>query len=309
MAMEERSHRDGPLYRQQQQHQQHQQHQQSQSLSPDDSSLQRWMIQQSRNHSGPWDLYQSRNFSELWYGARAAGERIRTLALERLYRNRPRPGGSHPDPREPAAFSSRAVLGISAHLLGLQISPTFLTAQTTQTALILDAEDDTNDPEAHIDEETGKRLPMAWIAIAPPVAPYAANTAQRPTPEIRLRSLSTAYQRQTEHEIACLLALWHHEHIRFMDPDAPGGIIQLPREQGAVALLHQYAIALLLLPRDCPQSWDCHCNSIRARFNAPPPGHEQPTGVFSLDELQEAERRRRNTEPGFPYRDTDQWTK
>lgn len=270
------------------------------SLTPDDSALQRWIAQQARNHSGPWDLYQSRNFADLWYGARAAGERIRSLALERLYRNRPRPGGSHPDPREPAAFSSRAILGLSAHLLGLQISPTFLTAQT---ALILDAEDD--EPQAQVDEETGKRLPLTWIAIAPPATPYVGN---RPTPEIRLRSLSTAYQRQTEHEIACLLALWHHEGIRFMDPDAPGGMVLLPREQGALALLHQYAIALLLLPRDCPPNWDCHCNRIRARFNAPPPGHEQPTGVFSLAELQEAERRRRNTEPGFPYRDTDHWT-
>jgi hypothetical protein len=299
-----------PRMRQQhsQQSQQSQQSsQQSQSLGPDDSSLQRWMSQQARSHVGPWDLYQSRNFADLWYGARAAGERIRAIALERLYRNRPRPGGSHPDPREPAAFSSRAVLGISAHLLGLQISPTFLTAHK---ALIFDNRHDSPDsdldPGAHIDEETGKRLPLAWIAMAPPVAPHAGN---RLAPEIRLRSLSSAYQRDTEHEIACLLGFWHHEYVRVIDPDSPGGTILMPREPGIVALLHQYAVALLRLDRDCPPNWDCHCNAIRARFNAPPPGHETPTGAFTVEDLErEAQRPRTDTEPRFPYRDTNPWT-
>jgi hypothetical protein len=210
----------------------------------------------------------------------------------------------------------------------LQISPTFLTshtshtshtahpahpahtAHTAQSALILASEDDATDGEtdheADIDEETGERLPLAWIMNFPP-SPYPHNP--RRTPEIALRSLSAAYQRDTEMEIACLLGFWRHEHQRLIDPDAPGGMIVLPREPGVVSLLHQYAIALLLLPRDCPPSSACRCNQIRARFNAPPPGHENPTGVFTVEDLErEAQRPRTDTEPRFPYRDMNPWT-
>jgi hypothetical protein len=75
-----------------------------QPVSPD-SSLARWVHRQSLGpQTGPWDMYFSRDFANLWYGARAAGEQIRGLALERLYRARPLPGGPHPDPREPGVF-------------------------------------------------------------------------------------------------------------------------------------------------------------------------------------------------------------
>ena len=74
-------------------------------------------------------------------------------------------------------------------------------------------------------------------------------------------------------------------------------------------LLHQYAIALLCLDEDCPDTWTCHCNAIRKRFNEPPPDHQQPTGQMSTAEMiAEARRQRRNTEPQFPYPDPNRWT-
>ncbi|HEY1391304.1 MAG TPA: hypothetical protein VGF38_22390 [Ktedonobacterales bacterium] len=117
-----------------------------------------------------------------------------------------------------------------------------------------------------------------------------------------------------QHEVACLLGYWHHEHARLTDPDAPTGAILLPQDPSVETLLHQYAIGLLCLPRDCPPTWSCHCNSIRARFNAPPPDHEAPTGSFTVDDLehngnqQGGERPRRDSEPRFPYRDPNRWT-
>lgn len=259
----------------------------------------------------PLDLYHSRPFADLWYGARAAGERIRAIALERLYRNRPRPGGPHPDPRGPSAFSSRAVLSISATLLGLRISPTILAqaTQTTQTNQANQANQaaHADQPGLDVDEETGRTLPSAWIVIYPHSATPAQGQAQR-QPEIVLRSLH-ANQRLMEHEIACLLGYWHHEHVRLTDPDAPAGTILLPRDPGVTALLHQYTIALLCLPKACPPAWTCHCNTIRARFNAPPPDHETPTGAYTVEDLErEAQRPRTDTEPHFPYRDTNPWT-
>jgi hypothetical protein len=193
-----------------------------------------------------------------------------------------------------AAFSSQAVLSVAASLIGLRISPTFPVPSGHPDLLDTD-----------IDEETGQRLPYAWIMTYPYPHPYPhpypnatshmppqsqpqskpqSKPQSRRPPEVLLRSLH-ANQRLMEHEVACLLGYWHHEHVRLADPDAPGGTILLPRDPGITTLLHQYAIALLGLPRDCPQNWTCHCNAIRARFNAPPPDHEAPTGAFSVDDL------------------------
>lgn len=140
-------------------------------------TLRHWIAQQELSHSsGSWDLYQSRGFADLWYGARAAGEHVRGLALERLYRNRPHPGGAHPDPREPGVFSRRAVLSMTASLLDLNINPAFLDESNDPN--------DPNDPNAvntslaklanmgtmerieklGLDEETLRRFPPAWLA-------------------------------------------------------------------------------------------------------------------------------------------------
>ncbi len=44
--------------------------------------------------------------------------------------------------------------------------------------------------------------------------------------------------------------------------------------------LHQFAIALLCLARDCPPAWTCPCNALRRRYNRPP-----ADGAASTDAL------------------------
>jgi len=154
------------------------------------------------------------------------------------------------------------------------------------------------------DEETGQPLPFAWLMTYPNDDPR-----QPPRqPKVILRSLH-ANRRRMEFEIACLIGYWHRDHKRLSDPDAPTGSIFSPHDPGIEALLHQYTIALLLLPKNCPDDWTCDCNKIRARFNVPPPDHTQPTDVLDTDELiAEARRQRTDTEPRFPYPDPNRWT-
>jgi hypothetical protein len=274
-----------------------------------------WLRDQAATSAGPWDLYLSRLFAETWYGARAAGERIRGLALERLYRIWQRPGGPHPDPREPAAFSSGAVLSVSASLLGLHISTDILlsvskangskangTKANDSKANVITASGNQSVQEGSQEDGGQHYTPSAWIIT------YPMTHHGRKPPAIAVSSLDTPSSRLLEFEIACLLGLYHHEQQRISDPDAPAGSIFLPHDPGVQALLHQYAIALLCLRRDCPSSWDCHCNEIRARFNAPPPDHMQPTGTLSATDLKRATRTKRDTEPHFPFNDPNIWT-
>ncbi|HEU5349632.1 MAG TPA: hypothetical protein VFU63_13555 [Ktedonobacterales bacterium] len=262
-----------------------------------------------------WQLYDTRNFADLWYGARSAGERLRALTLERLYRNRPHPGGPHPDPREPAAFSSQAVLSVASYLVGLQLDASYAGATGGRGSAGSEAPHSA-DYDADYDEETGERLPYAWLMTYATDATDAQNDPTQDTrpPQIIIRSLHTS-RFMLEFEIACLVGYWHRDHARLGDPDAPTGAILLPDDPTIITILHQYAIALLGLRRDCPESWTCHCNRIRRRFNAPPPDHTQPTGQLTLAELlaeaeqaRAARRERRNTEPQFPYPDPNRWT-
>lgn len=327
-------------------------------------SLARWLAEVGQSRAGLMGLYETPAFAELWYGARAAGERLRAETLERLYRNRPYPGGPHPDPREPAVFSSQAIITDAALSAGLAINP-IPPAQSSKTASERRSGNSFNsfgnlpgnpsgahspsgswqapavrqgsrqtDPNLSrhfdFDEETGQRLPYAWLATFP---------GER-GPEITLRTMHASQQRM-EHEIACLIGFWQREHKRLLDPDAPTGPIHLPRDPSIQTLLHQFAIGLLCLDKKCPPSWGCHCNSIRSRFNAPPPDHEAPTGAFDTldtlnmlahDELKQDikgaagdwgdvegevgevgevgngdERRRHDSKPPSPYRADDHW--
>ena len=282
-----------------------------QALRTTSATITQWMSGHQRNDL--WQLYVSRNFADLWYGARSAGERVRGLALERLYRNRPHPGGPHPDPRKPAAFSSDAVISQATSLVGLHIDATDAGALSSHAHRATHGATHRathGDDAADYDEETGQRLPYAWIMT---YAQYDPTKDIRP-PQIILRTLH-GDRLLLEFEIACLIGYWHRDHGRLSDPDAPTGAILLPHDPGITALLHQYAIALLCLPEDCPDTWTCHCNAIRKRFNEPPPDHPQPTGQMTTDELlaeaeqaRAARRERRNTEPQFPYPDPNRWT-
>jgi hypothetical protein len=190
------------------------------------------------------------------------------------------------------------VLSVSAELLGLHMNP-----------MLLDPASEVHDDELDHDPETGILLPFAWIVTHHATNNHLGENQQERhrRPEIVIRTLH-ANQYLLEYEIASLLGYWHHEHVRLNDPMAPTSTITVPKEAGIVALLHQYVIALLCLPRDCPASWTCHCNAIRARFNAPPPDHESPTSVFSVAEIEAASANRRRTDPLFPYNGANPWT-
>ena len=100
------------------------------------------------------------------------------------------------------------------------------------------------------------------------------------------------------HAIACVLGFACRERHSLLDPDAPSGPILLPTDPAVVSVLHQFAIDLLALPRDCPDELGCACNDIRARFNMAPPDHEQPTDALSLQDLRKmVERKSRAADP------------
>lgn len=96
----------------------------------------------------------------------------------------------------------------------------------------------------------------------------------------------TPLHRLQEFAIAVALGYLTKEWRRLTDPDAPAGLTFLPiYDPGVRTILHQFAIALLGLPRDCPDTWTCACNSLRARYNALPPDHPQTTDALSLAAL------------------------
>lgn len=211
-----------------------------------------------------WRLFQTDRFADLWYGAREAGERLRARTLSTLSLSRRIPGGAHPDPREPAAFSANAILAGAARTLGLSIWQI-----PEHIAAVADANAPLRTPQ------------WAWLMTYP---------EQRP-PDIATRAASatsaTSDSQRQQFSIACILGFACKERARLTDPDAPAGIILLPQDPAVVSILHQFAIGLLSLPRDCPDESPCACNNIRERFNAPPPDHQQPTDALSLANIQQ----------------------
>lgn len=102
-----------------------------------------------------WQIYNSAAFADLWYEARAAGERVRARAVAHLYAHRAKPGGAHPDPRAAAAFSERAILTTAAHLEGITVRTYRLTAEDEEQQ-----------------QQGQQRLPLAWLATYPPARAY-----------------------------------------------------------------------------------------------------------------------------------------
>jgi hypothetical protein len=237
-----------------------------------------WMAESDDEANGDygarlWRLFQTHRFASLWYGAREAGEKLRAWALADLYGSRSLPGGAHPDPREPAAFSNRAVLSKAAELLSARIW------------LIPEAPDVPDIPiqgaqaQPHNQQPPHYQSPqLAWLMTYP----------DRRPPDIATRA--TTQHTLQEFAIACTLGYLTRGRERLMDPDAPTGMTVIPHDPGVITILHQFAIALLALPRDCPADWTCDCNSIRARYNAAPPDHDQPTDMLSLSSLSELRR-------------------
>jgi len=201
-------------------------------------------------------------FADLWYSARDAGEHLRRLALSALSLSRPHPGGAHPDPREPAAFSHNAILASAARTLGLKIWQI----------------PDSNGTRGEHGGHGRPSEPIAWLITYP-------QLPQPRPPDIATRAAVTSDAPAQRFEIACLLGFVCKERPRLADHDAPAAVLFLPQDPAIVTVLHQFAIGLLGLPRDCPIAWTCACNAIRERFNAPPPDHEQPTDALSLADI------------------------
>lgn len=231
-------------------------------------ALAHWLIEIHR--PGPnqrlqlWRLMTSPRFADLWYGSRASGEILRRETLRWLSLHQPRPGGTNPDPRIPAdkvPFSARAIVTVAAsQILGVTIWPIpEPDAATAADNLLLS-------PDAP--------RPLCWIVSNP----------HGSAPALAIRH-NTHQQARLLFDMACALGYINKEMQRLADPDAPGGIILLPTDTAVETALHQFAIALLGLPQECPAEWPCACNALRARYNTAPPSHEQPSEALSLGEL------------------------
>lgn len=245
--------------------------------SPD--ALARWLAEADNAPTNRlWRLLHTPRFADLWYGAREAGERLRAWALTDLYARQSLPGGAHPDPREPSAFSNRAVLARAAHLLSARVwlVPDAAVEQTPSAAVTRWEWPLPLRPIPAFAEAPLQIAQIAWLLRYP----------ERPLVDIAVRAC--APQPVQQFAVACMLGYLSKERARLCDPEAPAGAVFIPRDPGLITVLHQFAIALLALPRDCPDDWPCDCNRIRARFNAPPPDHEQPSDALTLDELRRA---------------------
>lgn len=226
------------------------------------STLARWLAtaQSADSPDQLWQLLQSRNYADLWYGARYAGETIRAQALARLYTQRPQPGGAHPDPREPAAFSSSAIIAAAARNLGL--------AWYTIPDILAE----------HADRmvAAAQRPLLAWLITYP----------DRRPPDLAVRTTSTVAR--MHFAAACVMGYYVREAPRLNDSAAPAGMILPPTDPLTTPILHQFAKALLCLENDCPRDKLCMCNQIRARYNEPPADHAQPTDALDAAELRDA---------------------
>lgn len=246
----------------------------STSPIPQPDYLSRWLADTDDATSPAarlWRLFQTPRFADLWYAAREAGEHLRAAALSALSLNRLRPGGAHPDPREPAAFSANAILAQAARCIGLSIwqMPEPLAAIADE----LDTEKAATVPRRPTHQ-------LAWLMTYP-------STPESRPPNLATRGVPSSELHHQRFALACMLGFACKEHARLADPDAPAGIILLPHDPPVVSILHQFAIALLGLPRDCPDEYSCACNAVRERFNAAPPDHEQPTDALSLEDLRD----------------------
>ncbi len=208
-----------------------------------------------------WTLRAESTFPQLWYDARSTGETTRAEALHTLYTARAVRGGAYPDPRLPAAFSERAILATVARLRGLTIwqAP----------------------PDA--DElAPSSNSALVWLMTHP--------NGQQPT----IMTRYTPDQARLHFELACLLGYVELDRARLLSGDAPASLTFLPTDPQYVAILHQYAIAMLCRAADCPSARGCICNSVRTRFNRPPADHDQPTDILTTQALtREIARQRR----------------
>jgi hypothetical protein len=231
----------------------------------DDDLLAYWLAQTDQARADPtkqrlWSLLTSNTFADLWYEARNAGERFRAATVAALYAQQQQPGGRYPDPRLPAAFSERALVDAAARSLGLTIWQ----------------QPPCSPQGAHHDAREPLALLMTYQR-KDNMAPKLIVHAEMPHAGVT--------QTRLLFEMTCMLGYITREQCRMLDPDAPHGTTLLPTSPGARTILHQFAFAFLYLEPRCPDEWTCHCNLLRAQYNAPPASHAQPTDTLALADL------------------------
>lgn len=243
-----------------------------------------------------WRVYRSPAFAELWYLAREAGERMRARALTHLYTHRAHPGGLYPDPRaDNVAFSAQAILATAARLEGIDIKMPPTSSEEMSEEAATEGAEGANERDQPQTAATAAGAaasfpgaPLAWFVTFPK-----SHGAPIP-PQLWLHPVTHSHPLGLIlFAAACLLGYITKESGRILDASAPHGITTLPQEPGIVALMHQFAIALLHLEPDCPADWNCHCAAIRYNFTAPPSDHEQPTETLSFADIARAIERNR----------------
>lgn len=211
-----------------------------------------------------WRLMSTARFADFWYGARATAETLRGEALRWLSLHQRQPGGAAPDPRTPASetpFSLQAIVScVATQVLHISIEPvTEAVARATADPLL---------------PSPDSPRPLCWLHTYPDGA----------APTLAVRHATNLHTKLL-FDMAQLIGYLCKERPRIADPTAPGGVILLPTDTAIETVLHQFAIALLGLPRDCPTEWPCVCNALRARYNAAPLTHPEATQALSLEEL------------------------
>lgn len=248
---------------------------QDSAVSDDDDALfAYWLAQTAEARADPtrrrlWQLLTSPIFADLWYEARAAGERFRASIVTSLYARQSQPGGLYPDPRLPASFSERALVHEAARSLALSVwqQPQCLHHEPNEPVVML---------MTYARED---RMPPKLIVHAE-------------MPEVGIS------QGRILFDMACMLGFITREQGRMLDPDAPHGATRLPSSPNALSIMHQFAFAFLYLEPRCPPEWACHCNLIRERYSAAPQSHAQSTDSLSLADLADATRRWRDEQSG-----------
>lgn len=164
-----------------------------------------------------------------------------------------------PDPRDPAPFESSAILAAATRLVGVRLWPAPITPP--------------RDPKSRkrpvfVDPPNANDDPAPRCLVGPIVYP------EGHTPDLALSPCRNC--RRLHFDAACLLGLYTRMCDRLATPHThlPPIPLLLSTELAIIALLHQFVIALLGLPRDYLPShicvYSCPCNALRARYTKPP---------------------------------------
>lgn len=221
------------------------------------------------------------DFPRRWYSAREAGEVLRMWANQWLNTHIPegqRPGGAYPDPRLNNYWSYDKTLYAAAW--GMAVGYEVVNHQVATIA------------QESLPTLPGNRVRRAWLDLDPEADPHLLLRVPSPIPP------HTDVIMDTHFQAACVLAYIYENYQRLTSLTATAGLYIPDSNPMDVSAYHQFAIALLNLEPDCKPDWRCQCNGTRARFNAPPPEHSQPTDQLLRDDVRDSLIRHEKIIPG-----------